>query len=484
MGAKVDDLSASLFDKEIVDYSIDSRSVRQGELFFALSQNDYVRAGFNGVFADGHRFVPAAFQAGALAVVVRADHLDQDELRPFRDRLLVVDDAIAALQILAHRVYEAWGGPVIGITGSAGKTTAKELTAHVLQSAGRRVLKSERNYNNGLGLPLSVLRMVSEGRSPDHFDIAVLEMGMSSPTHEIQRLVQITPPDVGVELMIAPVHLEYLGTIENIAAAKAELIEGLKPAGVAVLNADDELVIKMRAKHAGRTITFGVAQPADVAASLIDMSHLGLIRFQLRTPLGQAQAELPMSGRHNLMNALAAAAVATCFDITPAVIAAALKTAVPPAMRGEVLEFADGFTVVDDSYNSNPRSLLSMVRTIAEAHHQNGRRIVIAGEMLELGSEEQRLHHDAGSDIAKAGVEVLWGVRGLAGDIIAGANEAGLATTRFFESSADAADAIVKEVRRGDLVLVKGSRGVETDKVVKALLKHFALAGGGKAQQR
>src|SRR5262249_25937072 len=161
----------------------------------------------------------------------------------------------------------SWSRPVVGITGSAGKTTAKELTAHILQSTGRKVLKSERNYNNGLGLPLTVLRMISEGNSPDAYDVAVLEMGMSSPTHEIQRLVQITPPDVGVELMVAPVHLEHLGTIENIAAAKAELIEGLKPGGIAILNADDPLVIGMRAKHSGRTITFGIDNEADVRAT-------------------------------------------------------------------------------------------------------------------------------------------------------------------------------------------------------------------------
>src|SRR6201988_1725195 len=262
MGADAKSVSAELFDKQITDYSIDSRSVGAGELFFALSQQDYTRAGFNGEFVDAHRFIGEAFQRGAIAAVARADRVNGDpRLEAMRDRLVLVEDAIAALQQLAHRVYEAWNRPVVGITGSAGKTTAKELTAHVLKSAGHRVLKSERNYNNGLGLPLSVLRMVSEGNSPDQFDLAVLEMGMSSPTHEIQRLPRIPPPDVGVELMVAPVHLEYLGTIENVAAAKAELIEGLKPSGTAILNADDALVMKMREKHAGKTLTFGITNP-------------------------------------------------------------------------------------------------------------------------------------------------------------------------------------------------------------------------------
>lgn len=478
MGANVDDLSAVLFDKEITDFSIDSRSVKAGELFLALSQKDYARAGFNGAFADAHQFIPDAFSAGAIAAVVRADHLGEHALHRFKDRLLVVEDVIVALQTLAREVYEAWARPVVGITGSAGKTTAKELTAHVLKSNGHRVLKSERNYNNGLGLPLSVLRMVSEGHSPDEFDVAVLEMGMSSPTHEIQRLVQITPPDIGVELLVAPVHLEYLGTIENVAAAKAELIEGLKPGGIAVLNADDELVIKMRQKHKGRTVTFGIENRADVAASEINTAGLGLIRFRLRTPLGEAQAELPMSGRHNLMNALAAAAVATCFEILPAAIASALSTAAPPKMRGEVLDFAAGFTVIDDSYNSNPRSLISMVHTIAEIGDEKRRRIVIAGEMLELGSEARQLHRAAGREIAASRVNVLWGIRGLAEEILAGAGEMASLETRFFDSSEEAAAAIVDEVQSGDLVLVKGSRGVATDKVVKALKTHFPLTDG------
>ena len=475
MGADATSVSAEMFDKQIKDYSIDSRSVGAGELFFALSQKDYARAGFNGEFVDAHRFIGDAFERGAVAAVARKDHLG--DLESVKDRLLLVDDAIAALQLLAHRIYTAWGKPVVAITGSAGKTTAKELTAHVLKSAGHRVLKSERNYNNGLGLPLSVLRMVSEDRSPDQFDLAVLEMGMSSPTHEIQRLCKITPPDVAVELMVAPVHLEYLGTIENIAAAKAELIEGLKPEGTAILNADDALVMKMRDKHQGRTLTFGIDNVADITATEIDTLSLGKIGFRLRTPLGEARASLAMSGRHNLSNALAASAVATAFSIPPEEIAAALKTAQPPKMRGEVFDFAAGFTVIDDSYNSNPRSLLNIVRTMAEGGRGRKRLVVIAGEMLELGPDEASLHKDAGREIAGTGIDLLWGVRGLAREIVAGANEAGLSATKFFNSSDEVAAELIDAVKEGDLILVKGSRGVATDKVVKALRERFPLAG-------
>jgi len=481
MGATTDGLSAEFFDKEIVDFSIDSRTVSEGELFFALSQPDYERAGFNGTFADAHDFIAQALDKGAIAAVARRDRVAGDEkMEALGNRLLLVPDAIAALQTLARKVYERWGRPVIGITGSAGKTTTKELTAHVLLNTGYRVLKSERNYNNGLGLPLSVLQMVSKGHKPDDYDLAVLEMGMSSPTHEIRRLVRITPPDVGVELMVAPVHLEHLGTIENVAAMKAELIEGLKPGGVAVLNADDELVMEMKSKTDGEVLTFGIEHDADVTAKGIDTSRFGSIRFRLQTPLGNAAADLPMTGRHNLMNALAASAVATALKVKPELIADALRTARPPRMRGEVLDFADGFTVVDDSYNSNPRSLIGMVRTLAEAKENVSRRIVIAGEMLELGPESPQMHREAGHEIARLGIDVLWGVRGLASEMVSAARAAGIVGASFFESSDDAAAAALKEVRAGDLILVKGSRSVETDRIVAALKERFALTGVDK----
>ena len=477
MGATTDGLRAELFDKEIIDFSIDSRTVGEGQLFFALSQPDYERAGFNGTFTDAHEYISQALAGGAIAAVARRARVAGDEkIRILSDRLLLVDDVIAALQTLARKVYERWARVVVGITGSAGKTTTKELTAHVLSKSGYRILKSERNYNNGLGLPLSVLQMVSRGHRPDDYDLAVLEMGMSSPTHEIRRLVQITPPDIGVELMVAPVHLEHLGTIENVAAMKAELIEGLKPGGVAVLNSDDELVMEMKSKTDGPVLTFGIQNEADVTATGIDTARFGSIRFRLRTPMGEAAAELPMTGRHNLMNALAASAVATVLKVKPELIADALRTANPPRMRGEVLEFAAGFTVVDDSYNSNPRSLLSMVRTLAEASENVKRRLVIAGEMMELGADAPEMHREAGREIARLGIDALWGVRGLAKDIVAGAEDEGITSTRFFESAQEAAAAILAEASEGDLILVKGSRSVETDKVVVALREKFALA--------
>ena len=483
-----------MFDKEITGFSIDSRSVQTGELFFALSPEDYARHCFTATsFGDAHRFIPQALADGALAVVARRSRVEGNhELDALRGQLLLVDDVIEALQMLAHEVLRAWGRPVISITGSAGKTTTKDLTAHVFAHANWRVLKSRKNFNNELGVPLSILQMETAGAKPDDYDVAVLEMGMSMPK-ELQRLCQIAPPDVGVELLIAPVHMEFFGTIERIAAAKAELIEGLKPDGTAVLNADDELVAAMRAKHRGRVITFGIEQRADVTATNIESAQLGLSRFRLRTPHGEADAVLQMPGEHNLMNALAAAAVATIFDITPEEIARALATATPSEMRGEVLRFAAGFTVVDDSYNSNPRALLSMAQSVTSVGHGGSnsatggaatanasaprRIIIVAGEMLELGPESAEMHREAGREIALLKVDLLWGVRGHAHAIIEGARAAGMgeAATAFFETSEDAALALADEVRAGDLVMVKGSRGVQTDKVVKLLRERYEV---------
>ena len=474
--------AGGLFDKEISGFSIDSRATRPGELFFALSPEDYRRHCFTATsFADAHRFIPGAFAQGAVAAVARAASVEGDEeLRPYRDRLLLVEDVIEALQMVARGVVDEWGRAIVGVTGSAGKTTTKDLIAHVLGSTGRRVLRSRKNYNNELGVALSVLQMESGGARPDEFDVAVLEMGMSVPG-EIARHCRVAPPDVAVLTLVAPVHLEFMGSVEAIAEGKAQLVEGMKAGGTAVLNADDERVAAMRAKagHAGRVITYGVSEAADVRASDIRAAGVGASRFLLRTPEGEAEVLLPMHGRHNVSNSLAAAAAAVSFGVGAGEIAAALATAAPSEMRGEVLRFRDGFTVVDDSYNSNPRSLLSMAEAVAQGGEGVRRRVVVAGEMLELGEEGAALHREAGREIAGFGVDVLWGVRGLAAELIEGARAGGMAdsATQFFETSEAAAAAAVEFVRPGDLVLVKGSRGVHTERVVEALKGRYEREG-------
>jgi UDP-N-acetylmuramoyl-tripeptide--D-alanyl-D-alanine ligase len=469
---------AGLFDKEISGFSIDSRATAPGELFFALSPEDYKRHCFTATsFADAHRFIGQAFELGAVAAVARRERVEADEeLRPFRERLLAVEDVIEALQRVARGVIDRWARPVVAVTGSAGKTTTKDLMAHVLGVCGRRVVRSRKNFNNELGVALSVLQMESDGNRPEDFDVAVLEMGMSVPG-EIAKHCEVAPPDVSVLTLVAPVHLEFMGSVEAIAAGKAQLVECLKQGGTAVLNADDERVAAMREKapRGARVITYGARERADVTAEDIHTIGVGESRFRLRTPLGEALVTLPMHGRHNVSNALAAAAAATSFGLKAEEIAEALATAAPSEKRGEVLRFREGFTVVDDSYNSNPRSLLSMAEAIAQGGEDVERRVVVAGEMLELGDEGPALHREAGRDIAGFGVDVLWGVRGLAREIVDGARESGMSdeAARFFESSDEAAEALAGFVRPGDLVLVKGSRGVHTEVIVERLKEKY-----------
>lgn len=467
------------FDKELTGFSIDSRTVAEGEIFFALSAEDYRRHFFTATsFDDGHRFIPVAFERGAAAVVARRERVEGDAaLQAYRGRLLPVEDCIDALQGVAHGALAAWGGKVIAITGSAGKTTAKDLTAHVLAATGRRVLKTQKNFNNELGLALSILQMETKDTRPANFDVAVLEMGQSM-FGEIARLAQVAPPDIAVELNVAPVHLEFFESVEHIAAGKAQLIENLKPQGIAILNADDARVAAMSGKHNGRTLTFGIENAADVSATEIKSARFGLSQFRLLTPLGEATARLALPGRHNLLNALAAAAVATCFDIAPIEIANALATATVSEMRGKVIDFAHGFSVIDDSYNSNPHSLLGMARSVSEAKGAGDdaatrRTIVVAGEMLELGATGAELHREAGREIARMGIELLWGVRGLASELVAGAQAEGMEAARFFETTEEAAAALNKEVRAGDLLLVKGSRGVHMERIIELLRKRY-----------
>lgn len=473
MNAAAPKMNPALPEREITSFAIDSRDVKAGDVFFALSQPDYKNNAFNGDFDDATPFVTSAFDKGAVACVVRRDRFEEHReiLAEYEDRLIFTDDAIKALQDLAHGVYLEWNKPVVAITGSAGKTTAKELTAHVLQSSRRKVLRNIKNYNNGLGHPLTVLNLAAD----DTYDIAVLEMGMSTPMNEIQRLCRITPPDVAVELNVLPVHIEHLGTIENIAKAKAELVEGMKDGGTAVLNADDARVLAMRELSKGDTITYAIDTSADVTASEIAFENFGNTRFVLTTPSGSARVEFPLNGRHNIMNALAASAVGHKFGMHADEIASSLSTVEAPPQRGEILKFANGVTVINDSYNSNPDALLSMVQTLVDGASDAKRKIVVAGEMLELGDNAHAIHRQTGETIASMGIDMLIGVRGLADDLVRGAETQGLSNVRFAADADAAGEILTAEIRDGDVVLVKGSRGVRTEKVVERLLKEFEL---------
>jgi UDP-N-acetylmuramoyl-tripeptide--D-alanyl-D-alanine ligase len=472
MDADASDTNPALLQTEFKTAVIDSREVQAGDVFFALSQPDYKNNCFNDEFADSHKYIPSAFEKGALACVARPDRFEEHRsaLEQFKDRLLLVDDAILALQMLAKGVYEEWNKPVVAVTGSAGKTTAKTLITGVL-AARRKVLTNIKNYNNGLGHPLTVMRLLAE----PGYEVAVLEMGMSTPMNEIARLCRITPPDVAVELNVLPVHVEHLGSIENVAKAKAELVEGMKTGGTAVLNADDFRVLAMRDLSRGETLTYGIETPADVMAKDIRFDHFGETVFTLQTPGDAAEVLFPLNGRHNISNALAAAAVGFLFGMTAQEIAAALHTVAPPPQRGEILRFQAGFTVVNDSYNSNPDALLSMVQTLVDGGGSAKRKIVVAGEMRELGESSAQIHRETGKRIAEIGIDKLFGVEGFAEKLLEGARAAGLSDVEFYENSLTAGERLVDEIQAGDLVLIKGSRGVRTEKVVEKLLEKFEL---------
>lgn len=474
MGATAPNFNPALLEAEVDSFVIDSREVEAGKVFFALSQPEYKNNGFNGDFEDSTKFVPSAFEHGAIACVLRKDRFLENisELEQFSDRLIFVEDSIVALQKLAHGVYKEWNKPVVAITGSAGKTTAKEITALVLESSGKNVLRNIKNYNNGLGHPLTVLNLAKS----DEFDLAVLEMGMSTPLHEIARLCKITPPDVAVVLNVLPVHLEHLGSIENIAKAKAELVEGMKVGGTAVLNADDERVLAMSALSKGKVLTFGISNESDVMAKDISIERFGETRFRLETPDSEAEVSMQFSGRHNVLNALAAAAVGFSIGMSAQEISDGLAKIKPLSQRGEILHFEAGFTVVNDSYNSNPSALLSVVETLVDGGKTSKRIIVVAGEMLELGSQEKQIHRKTGRELAESGIDVLIGVRGLAEELVHGANENGMDSARFFDSSQSAGDYLVGKIRAGDLVLIKGSRGVKTEIVLEKITEKFRLS--------
>lgn len=466
-------LAPALAESEVTSFVIDSREVKAGDVFFALSQPEYLDNGFNGEFADSTRYAAEALKTGAAAAVVRRDRYDEhrDDLETYADRLIFADDVIAAFQRLAHGVYLEWNGPVVAITGSAGKTTAKELTAQVLEASGRKVLRNIKNYNNGLGHPLTVLRLAADPT----YDIAVLEMGMSTPLNEIARLCRITPPDVAVGLNVLPVHVEHLGSIDAVAKAKAELFEGMKIGGTAVLNADDKRVAAMSLLSKGSTVTYGIENKADVIATDIRIAGFGNTRFTLASVAESAEVNFPLNGTHNILNALAAAAVGRTFGMTIGEIARALSNVIALPQRGEIIRFDPGFIVINDSYNSNPSALLSMVKTMIEGSNPGQRKIVVAGEMLELGSDAVKQHRDTGASIAAMDVDLLIGVRGLGRDIVAGAAEAGFENAHFAASSELAGEMLAEIVSPGDVVLVKGSRAVRTEKVIEKLHEKFGM---------
>ncbi|MEK7405035.1 MAG: UDP-N-acetylmuramoyl-tripeptide--D-alanyl-D-alanine ligase [Acidobacteriota bacterium] len=425
----------------VAGWSVDSRTVRPGELFFALP----------GPKHDGHDFVAEAFAKGAVAAVVE---------RPMNGAggpALRVASALGALEALAAWARRQWKGAVVAVTGSAGKTTTKDVIAHLLATE-MPVGKTEGNLNNQVGLPLSILRLPAEAR------VAVLELAMNH-AGEIRRLAGIAQPEFGVVTNVGHAHAGFFGSLEEVALAKRELIEALPAAGVAVLNADDPRVARFAEIHPGRVITFGLSAGAAVCAERVEYSPDG-VRFRV----GATQLESRLAGRHGVLNILAGLAVARGFGIETERLAEAVRQLAPGSMRGQRFTHA-GVTILDDCYNSNPeaaRAMLELLRAIPAR-----RRVAVLGEMLELGRWSEGLHGDVGRYVAECGIDLLVGIRGAARILVEQAVRSGLSggAAFFFEDPDQAGEWLRELLKEGDAVLFKGSRGTQVERALARFLE-------------
>jgi UDP-N-acetylmuramoyl-tripeptide--D-alanyl-D-alanine ligase len=435
---------------EALGYSIDSRTIGAGELFFAVK----------GEGLDGHNYVAAALAAGAIAAVVSNGWVVPAEID--EAKLLRVADGedciLLALQRLAHAVRRHWGRRVIGVTGSAGKTTTKEAVAQVL-SARYRVLKSAGNLNNAFGVPLQLLRL-----EPEH-EVAVIEMGMNH-AGEIAALARIAEPNWAVISNVAPVHIEFFPDgLAGIAKAKYELVASLPADGLAFLNGDDPYVRDFGRGMQDRAVLYGITEDAQLRAE--NLRELGVegVLFDVVTGDDRAQVHLKLLGRHNVLNALAAIAVGLRSEIPLAECARAIAGLQPADKRGEILQW-HGATVINDSYNSNPRALDAMVDALMSMPGQ--RHIVVAGEMLELGTEAAALHADCGRRMAEKKVSTILGVRGQAAALVEAAISAG-GNAEFVNTPEEAGQWMRTNLQPGDVVLLKASRGVRLEKALDEL---------------
>jgi UDP-N-acetylmuramoyl-tripeptide--D-alanyl-D-alanine ligase len=437
----------------VAGVSIDSRTIAKGQLFVAVK----------GPRFDGHDFARAAIERGAAAAMVH-----RDVEAPAGFPLVRVGETTQALKDLGRHVRLKAAIPVVAVTGSAGKTTTKEMTAALLATQGP-VLKTEGNLNNQYGLPLTLLRLGPEHR------FAVLELGMSA-AGELRELSSIARPDVAIITMVAPVHLEFFDSVDAIAAAKAEILEGLDDDGVAVLNGDDPRVRGIGRRRKGRTLWFGRDRACDVSAENWRGTIHGM-RFDMRVDGRTYDVALPLPGPHFLMNFLAATAAAHHLGVPAETIVEAATHMQAAKSRGQVRRLGEGVTLLDDSYNSNPAAVDAAVSALDMA--ARGRRVVFLGDMLELGPRGPELHRETGAKLAGR-ADVVVGVGGLGREFVEGARSAGVASSalREFPDSEAAAGEAASLVQPGDTVLVKGSRGARMEKVVEALVARFGDEDG------
>lgn len=436
--------------RRIDGFAIDSRTLTAGDLFFAI-----VAA------RDGHQFVADAIARGAVGVVV-SESIEVGTGVP-QPVLIQVADTTRALQDLAREVRQESRATVVAITGSAGKTTTKEAIATLL-AARYRVVRNRGNLNNHLGLPLSLLEL-RHGSA----DVAVTELGMNH-AGEIRVLVGIAEPEVRVWTNVGEAHLGYFASADALADAKAEILEQAAPTDLLVCNADDQRVMKRASRFPGRVVTFGESPSAAVRATDVEDRGLRGTKAIVSTRHGTRTMKIPLLGRANLANVLCAAAVATEMGVPIDEIAERVPTLTPSSHRGEVMRLASGITVIDDSYNSSPGALAHALRVIGSEHA--ARRAAVLGEMLELGEHSIGLHEEAGRRAAATRLDYLVTVGGApAATMAASAIAAGMRSERVehVATSTEAAERIVSWLERGDIVLVKGSRGIRTELVVERL---------------
>jgi UDP-N-acetylmuramoyl-tripeptide--D-alanyl-D-alanine ligase len=437
----------------VAGVSIDTRTLAKGQLFVAVK----------GPHFDGHDFLADAALRGAAAALVH-----RDVQAPSGFPLVRAEETTQALKDLGRHARLKAAIPVVAITGSAGKTTTKEMTAALLATQGP-VLKTEGNLNNQYGLPLTLLRLAPEHR------FAVLELGMSA-AGELRELSGIARPDVAIITMVAPVHLEFFESVDAIAAAKAEILEGLDADGVAVLNWEDPRVQRIGKERKGRTVWFGRDRACDVSAENWRGTVHGM-RFDMRLAGKSYDVALPLPGPHFLLNFLAAAAAAHQLGVPAEAIVEAATHMKAAKSRGQVRRLREGVTLLDDSYNSNPAAVDAAV--IALDMSAIGRRVVFLGDMLELGSTGPALHRETGAKLAGR-ADVVVGVGALGREFAEGARGAGMtgAVLHAFPDSESAAREVDSLVKPGDAVLVKGSRGAHMEKVVEALVARFGEQEG------
>ncbi|MFQ5662489.1 MAG: UDP-N-acetylmuramoyl-tripeptide--D-alanyl-D-alanine ligase [Terriglobia bacterium] len=450
--------SFALAHKQLTGFSIDSRTVRPGEAFIAIK----------GPRHDGHDFVRQALERGAVVAVVSEERRMTYPPELFK-KLIGVLDTFQALQQLARFARRDWGRAVIGITGSTGKTTTKELLAALL-ARRYRVLKSEGNLNNEYGVPLTLLRLEAG------HELAVLEMAMAHKG-ELAKLCGVAAPNIGLVTNVAPVHLEFFASVDEIAEAKRELVRGLAPPAIAVLNADDAYVRRLAEGFSGKVYRFGMDKPAEVRVENLSDHGCAGSEFDLVAGGQRARVRLLLPGRPYVANALAAFAVASLLKIEPGKAGEVFAGFESPPLRGSLVRFAPGFTVVNDAYNSNPRALTAMADALSRTPGA-GRRILVAGEMKELGSTSLALHRQTGEAIAALGnIDFLAGVVGEARHIVEGATAAGMSPerVRFFDTKEAAADWLARTVAPGDWVLLKASRAVGIETLLEALEARFSL---------